>query len=1165
MPMKRALIFVLALAGCAPQVGLAPTEVTGGPVVRYDIDAEPLPEIPLPNDTATRLDPTSATGRRLNFSVVAGRTEHERETRAKFDRLDGFGAYAPIFVSFDAPLDVRDLNTRHEADDDFRNDAVYLLNVDRDCDRYGEEIALDMGGGHFPTAMWKKSELTPNAASPGGFELDEGGNRLFPYDIHGTYTNTLFEERNEAEDLDADGVLDVANLYEPAACDGLEPGVARDQCVQDNLLTFYERQTNTLILRMLWPMEQQCTHAVVLTKRLVGEDGAPVQSPFPAVHHRDQQGDLAPLAELLPRYDLGLHDVAFAWTFTVGSMTKDLEALRAGLYSHGPFARLGTEFPVSSFSPWTRADLAAMRFEEPTEGLGDQRLLPGACVGDALSWLWGPALNEWEPNLCAIEADLSSIGGLFGGTFSAPNLLVDTDGIATPRYPADNDEVWDLDHQTGEATYGSTDVTFWCALPREAAECPAGNPEGTPFCKPYPVIFYAHGYGGSRAEITLHMGRHTAMGYAMCGVDSYGHGLSRWFQAPDETQAFDLALGRFTQLGVRELGAMMIAGRDRDLNNDGKADSGMDMWTSDVFHTRDMVRQSVLEEMQFVRILRAMDGIQRDDSGALLGDIDGDGVIDLGGPRNTVGMWGISLGGILSGVAAGAEPGLDAVSPNAGGAGLTNISTRSSQAGVPEAVVMPMLGQLVAGCLPVDGDQQPLITGEGKCPDGGETLPAGRLQLQFFNQDQASFRERIVGFVDGVQPGDRVELENLVNGEIGRAVVSDRGWFRTSVATDALGPIERRPLLGLADNQRGPVVAADNLLLADALEVRIYVGDSDELRGAVSTFQEEVEFQGTVYSAGSPLVALQEGFGYQRNHPDFRRFVGFAQHAISSADPAIWGAHSLLDPIDVSAYDPNRAGGETHTLMMPTTGDANVPVDTGIAMGRVSGLLGSWERDPERFGPEVGWRELFAPDERYGVSIDQWLIDVWAVEGVPRLQRWAGHDPINPNVLYDVDDVSDGTATFTCGPSDWSALIGENGCPDEVDGQEVFFDVPNPEPGKALRANWQRADGSWDAFRLPMLRPAGQHGIYNSQSFRTFDADAYMVNFTVRFLGTRGGTVEHVSGCDCSCSALPNFVAGGEPDDPALGRACTGADVNVCRRACAEAWGIRTPEAAVCE
>ena len=90
--------------------------------------------------------------------------------------------------------------------------------------------------------------------------------------------------------------------------------------------------------------------------------------------------------------------------------------------------------------------------------------------------------------------------------------------------------------------------------------------------------------------------------------------------------------------------------------------------------------------------------------------------------------------------------------------------------------------------------------------------------------------------------------------------------------------------------------------------------------------------------------------------------------------------------------------------MMPTAGDINVPVNTGIAMGRVSGLLGSWRRD-ESIPQEYGWRELFKPDERFGKSPDEYLIDVYAVEGDGRMQRYADN-PTNPNVIFDVDNVA---------------------------------------------------------------------------------------------------------------------------------------------------------------
>ena len=120
---------------------------------------------------------------------------------------------------------------------------------------------------------------------------------------------------------------------------------------------------------------------------------------------------------------------------------------------------------------------------------------------------------------------------------------------------------------------------------------------------------YAHGYGGSRNEISLHMGRHNAMGYAMCSLDSYGHGLTRWREDPVAGAAIRLVAGMsLIAMALQNSTGLLTNGRDRDLNNDGLADPGADMWTSDVFHTRDMVRQSVVEYMQFVRMLRSMDG-----------------------------------------------------------------------------------------------------------------------------------------------------------------------------------------------------------------------------------------------------------------------------------------------------------------------------------------------------------------------------------------------------------------------------------------------------------------------------------------------------------------------------------------------------------------------------
>ena len=55
------------LCACAPlPEGLRATPAGSGPVVRVDFDAEPLPDIPFPNDLAARPDVSSPTGLRLN-------------------------------------------------------------------------------------------------------------------------------------------------------------------------------------------------------------------------------------------------------------------------------------------------------------------------------------------------------------------------------------------------------------------------------------------------------------------------------------------------------------------------------------------------------------------------------------------------------------------------------------------------------------------------------------------------------------------------------------------------------------------------------------------------------------------------------------------------------------------------------------------------------------------------------------------------------------------------------------------------------------------------------------------------------------------------------------------------------------------------------------------
>src|SRR4051794_31532336 len=123
-PMRASALALFLCAACASGAieGLAPAEETGGPRMLFDLQRKPLPEIPFPNDIATRPDKTAPTGLRINASQLAP-TRLEENTRRLLDGLDGFGTYAPITVAFDRDIDCLDLYARQN-DGDPDNDGV---------------------------------------------------------------------------------------------------------------------------------------------------------------------------------------------------------------------------------------------------------------------------------------------------------------------------------------------------------------------------------------------------------------------------------------------------------------------------------------------------------------------------------------------------------------------------------------------------------------------------------------------------------------------------------------------------------------------------------------------------------------------------------------------------------------------------------------------------------------------------------------------------------------------------------------------------------------------------------------------------------------------------------------------------------------------------------
>ncbi len=98
----------------------------------------------------------------------------------------------------------------------------------------------------------------------------------------------------------------------------------------------------------------------------------------------------------------------------------------------------------------------------------------------------------------------------------------------------------------------------------------------------------------------LYAGNMAQHGLATVGINAMGHGLVLDDDAP-KIAATALLGGAC----VAPFFDALAASRARDLDDDGVADSGGDFWSSYLFHTRDGVRQSVLDHLQLVRILRS--------------------------------------------------------------------------------------------------------------------------------------------------------------------------------------------------------------------------------------------------------------------------------------------------------------------------------------------------------------------------------------------------------------------------------------------------------------------------------------------------------------------------------------------------------------------------------
>jgi hypothetical protein len=991
-------VAAVALAACTGDTipsGLAATPPGSGPGIVFNLTAQPLPTIPLPNDVATFADPTSRTGLRINASLLAP-THIETVARQGFDDMEGWGTYQAITVGFtpessatagQPAIDLGNVESRMQGDDyDFSNDPIYLIKL-----ATGLPVPLDVGDGNFPATVADPTAYFPNDV------------KLYVVNGQPQPSNLLVETVEEgagltqanytpALDLDFDGVLDHPDTY----------GAGKQWPGVDNLTAWYEQQTDTLRVRPVLPLEEKTTYAVILTDRLTGPDGQPVRSPFPYIYHPSQAGSAGLVAQAINQHALagyfgdiagsGLQHVAFMWTFTTAPIQEDMRLLRDGLYGRGPFARFQGQFPpqptlFQAAGPTADATLTAPSGWQSTPACTSVAGHPYTVflsnfLGDLD--LFYAQFGYSGTVLSLLEQEATNIDHIVVGTFPSPWLMGDPSST-------DPDTQFHLNFVTGAGDVTEDQVHFYITVPKT-------DPKKG-FSQPFPVSFWGHGVTGADDEVFIEAGHFAKQGIAMIAFDAPEHG--RTFDPTTLEEATALLEG--SCLGPLVNG--IDSGRAYDLNGDGVPDSGGLFWTAHLFHTRDNVRQAILDSMQATRMLRTFDGTTMatqdyNNDGLindLAGDFDGDGTPDLGGPHVNIFASGESLGGILSEIQGGIDPNISASGPvSGGGGGAYDIALRSY--GIADSVMLETIGPLIMA-LPV-GDPNISTDQNGK----PQTQCTGQQRsLRWYVNDLTASAQVEIACLDPSElgPGMTVVVTNITSGEVRcsrtwsalpNGTPDLNGRFRIAIPASVGDAIDVQ-VYNMPDVVDSYATCNVPTSVAPGRRVNTWeqaavsfgpVGDPSDVcpADAMSGCQ---QFNATFYEVGDPLVAPQEGYGLSRQTPQLRQLMDLAQTAFDPADPINFAPYYTMRPLlDVSGNPlPPRA-----LLSVNTAGDGFVNIASGIAFGRAAGAVPLFTPSAVTTFPD--YADYATPEalfQQWGRTANDLLIGDYEVEGVASLMR----------------------------------------------------------------------------------------------------------------------------------------------------------------------------------
>ncbi|MCA9604212.1 MAG: hypothetical protein KC619_01370, partial [Myxococcales bacterium] len=558
--------------------------------------------------------------------------------------------------------------------------------------------------------------------------------------------------------------------------------------------------------------------------------------------------------------------------------------------------------------------------------------------------------------------------------------------------------------------------------------------------------------------------------------------------------------------------------RARDLNFDGTADSAGLFFSAYMFHTRDTLRQSVVDWMQATRILRSFWGrpgvedptwtpgqVASRDGGApiafdgdvngdgtidMAGDFDGNGVPDLGGWAVGYGQWGSSLGGIISMLNTGIEPAITRAAPVSGGGGLFDIGLRTSLGTARHPIWLRVIGPIIAS-----------RTSSGR--DGSTACEEGQRSLFFRvpNLNDEATTEFACVDAASLAEGDAVLVTNLRNGEVRCTGVLADGAFRATIPTDRGDPLT----ITVLDDARDQLDYATCEYLGPGEPRVIEVVDtwrsSFGLTTAAGTCATCGSYLGTTFDAGSTLVAPAEGLGLTRQSQDLRRLAGLAQIAVEPGDPINYARHVFLDPATAEDVPDAR----TRSIwVMATAGDTTVPPATANAYARAAGILAfmppdapddfaDW-RAPARFAATYGW-----------TTPDDVLIEYHVLEGLARMNR----HPVDgaPQFLFDVDDMSEGQQYFAPNGNRQRAEADGGLRPNRLSPPLRWGRESRPAMIAPSLDPW-RTDSSFQGVSLvinAMTIPNGQHVLLPVDPDKVFDEGEYLLNAIGWYLAS-GGT-----------------------------------------------------------